>query len=86
MCWGRYIWLRVSEKRDVGVSEEDLVVDVSVCVCVFLAKIPMPKSELDGDGGVDESPVLPQTLVRIPIQHAEAVQKEAEAVAAAACE
>ena len=48
-----------------------------------IAKIPMPK---DDHNGVEESPALPQTLVRIPIQHAETVQKEAEAAEAAAGE
>ena len=50
-------------------------------ICV--AKIPMPKDDHDG---VEESPVLPQTLVRIPIQHAETVQKDVETTEAAASE
>ena len=46
-----------------------------------IAKLPKPK-----DAGGEEAAPLPQTLVRIPIQHAEAAQKEAEAAAEAAGE
>ncbi|GAB7365223.1 hypothetical protein MBLNU230_g6309t1 [Neophaeotheca triangularis] len=43
-------------------------------------KIPVPKSEGDGEGeGVEEERQLPQTLVRIPVQQAEDVRREAEA-------
>jgi hypothetical protein len=45
---------------------------------VCLAKIPKPK---DAEGEEDSN--LPQTLVRIPIQHAEAAQRDAEAAAEA---
>jgi hypothetical protein len=45
--------------------------------CV-VAKIPKPK---DAEG--DEESNLPQTLVRIPIQQAEAAQRDAEAAEAA---
>lgn len=41
---------------------------------VSVAKIPRPK-----DAGEQEETSLPQTLVRIPVQQAEALQKEAEA-------
>ncbi|KAK0271640.1 DASH complex subunit dad2 [Friedmanniomyces endolithicus] len=46
---------------------------------VFMAsaKIPKPDNEGEGDGEVATMP-LPQTLVRIPIQQSEALQKEAE--------
>lgn len=44
----------------------------------FAAKLPKPK-----DDGTEEDTPLPNTLVRIPIQHAEAMQKEAEAAEAA---
>lgn len=43
-----------------------------------VSKIPKPK---DTEG--EEESNLPQTLVRIPIQQAEAVQREAEAADAA---
>lgn len=43
-----------------------------------VAKIPKPK---DAEG--EEERNLPQTLVRIPIQQAEAAQRDAEAVEAA---
>lgn len=45
-------------------------------MCV--AKMPKPKDE---EAGEEESVPLPQTLVRIPIRQAEAMQKEAEAAA-----
>lgn len=57
----------------------------SVLRAIYMAsaKVPKPKGE-DGEEVADEGPELPQTLVRIPIQQAEAVQKEvAEATAAA---
>ncbi|KAK0313544.1 DASH complex subunit dad2 [Friedmanniomyces endolithicus] len=46
---------------------------------VFMAsaKIPKPDNEGEGAGEVATMP-LPQTLVRIPIQQSEALQKEAE--------
>jgi len=43
----------------------------------YIAKIPKPDNEGEGDGEVATMP-LPQTLVRIPIQQSEALQKEAE--------
>jgi hypothetical protein len=43
-----------------------------VVLMVFLARIPRPKGE---DGEVEEA-MLPQTLVRIPIQQAEAAARE----------
>jgi DASH complex subunit DAD2 len=45
------------------------------------AKIPKPKDEEGKDEGAGEKSELPQTLVRIPVQQAEAAQKEAEAAA-----
>ena len=50
------------------------MVDIDCCE----AKIPKPK---DAEG--EEESNLPQTLVRIPIQQAEAAQKDAEAAEAA---
>ena len=46
------------------------------------AKIPKPK---EGDDGEEQEakPDLPQTLVRIPVQQAEAAQREAPTTAGA---
>ncbi|KAL5120558.1 DASH complex subunit dad2 [Pleosporales sp. CAS-2024a] len=46
------------------------------------AKLPRPKEEADADAKPDAEPPLPQTLVRIPTQHAPAVMEQANAGAA----
>ncbi|EAT87702.1 DASH complex subunit DAD2 [Parastagonospora nodorum] len=45
-------------------------------------KLPKPKEEEDADAKPDADPPLPQTLVRIPTQHAPAVIEQANAGAA----
>lgn len=51
-----------------------------------LAMMPKPKEEEDAEAKQDIEPPLPQTLVRIPTQHAPAVIEQANAGAAAATE
>ena len=50
------------------------------------ALIPKPKDEEDAETKQETEPPLPQTLVRIPTQHAPAVIEQANAGAAAAAE
>lgn len=48
---------------------------------LFPAKIPKPKdsdAEKEGEQAEEVQQTLPQTLVRIPIQQAEAAQREEE--------
>ncbi|KAJ4986474.1 dash complex subunit dad2 [Stagonosporopsis vannaccii] len=51
-----------------------------------LAMIPKPKEEEDHEAKQEIQPPLPQTLVRIPTQHAPAIIEQANAGAAAAAE
>ncbi|OAL48667.1 hypothetical protein IQ07DRAFT_588778 [Pyrenochaeta sp. DS3sAY3a] len=46
-------------------------------------KLPRPKEEEDAEGKSENDPPLPQTLVRIPTQHAPAVIEQANAGATA---
>lgn len=48
--------------------------------------MPKPKEEEDVEAKAETEPPLPQTLVRIPTQHAPAVIEQANAGAAAAAE
>jgi DASH complex subunit DAD2 len=48
--------------------------------------LPKPKDEDDAEAKQENEPPLPQTLVRIPTQHAPAVIEQANAGAAAAAE
>jgi DASH complex subunit DAD2 len=48
--------------------------------------MPKPKDEEDAETKEETEPPLPQTLVRIPTQHAPAVLEQANAGAAAAAE
>lgn len=48
--------------------------------------MPKPKDEDDAETREEAEPPLPQTLVRIPTQHAPAVLEQANAGAAAAAE
>lgn len=51
----------------------------TVLRAIYMASQKIPKPKEDGDGGKgEETRELPQTLVRIPIQQAEAVQREQE--------
>lgn len=51
----------------------------TVLRAIYMASQKIPKPKEDGDAGKAEDPrELPQTLVRIPIQQAEAVQREQE--------
>jgi DASH complex subunit DAD2 len=46
------------------------------------AKLPKPKEDHDTEKKAEDAPPLPQTLVRIPTQHAPAVIEQANAAAA----
>ncbi|RYN70500.1 hypothetical protein AA0117_g10475 [Alternaria alternata] len=46
------------------------------------AKLPQPKEEEDSEKKAEDEPPLPQTLVRIPTQHAPAVIEQANAATA----
>jgi DASH complex subunit DAD2 len=48
--------------------------------------LPKPKDEDDAEAKQENEPPLPQTLVRIPTQHAPAVIEQANAGAAATAE
>jgi DASH complex subunit DAD2 len=48
--------------------------------------LPKPKEEDEAETKQESEPPLPQTLVRIPTQHAPAVIEQANAGAAAAAE
>ncbi|CAN9219520.1 hypothetical protein AA0113_g8891 [Alternaria arborescens] len=45
-------------------------------------KLPQPKEEEDSEKKAEDEPPLPQTLVRIPTQHAPAVIEQANAATA----
>lgn len=51
-----------------------------------LAMMPKPKEDEDAEAKQETEPPLPQTLVRIPTQHAPAVIEQANAGAASAAE
>lgn len=56
------------------------------CHLTRLAMMPKPKEEEDAEAKQENQPPLPQTLVRIPTQHAPAVIEQANVGAAAAVE
>lgn len=81
MCYERLIWRLVRSKITI-----DHLLLLIMSFFFFAAKLAKPSNDTTMEDASASNESLPQTLVRIPTEHAPTLQAQADAIEAAAVE
>lgn len=81
MCYERLIWHLVRSKINI-----DHLLLLIMSFFFFAAKLAKPSDDTTMEDASASNESLPQTLVRIPTEHAPTLQAQADAIEAAAVE